>query len=181
MQPDDLRMSVYASLMASLIAVGAYLMVPLGPVPVVLQNLFVLLAGLLLGGRWGLVSVGIYLLVGAMGLPVFAEGKGGIAHLVGPRGGYLFGFAAAAYMAGMLSERGRSKMWADVVAVVIGTLMIYACGIPWLKMQAGMSWQKALTVGMIPFLVPDAVKAVAAVLLAKALRPLLRRKLGVAS
>jgi biotin transport system substrate-specific component len=171
-------MSVYASLMASLIAVGAYLTVPVGPVPVVLQNLFVLLAGLILGGRWGLASVGIYLLVGAVGLPVFAEGKGGLAHLVGPRGGYLFGFAAAAFMAGMLSERGRARVSVDVLAVVLGTLMIYACGVPWLKLQSGMAWQKALTVGMLPFLIPDALKAAAAVLLAKALRPLLKRRLA---
>lgn len=176
MKPNDLRMSVYASLMASLIAVGAYIVVPLGPVPVVLQNLFVLLAGLLLGSRWGLASVGIYLLVGAVGLPVFAEGKGGLAHLLGPRGGYLLGFAAAAGMAGLLSERGRSRTIVDALAVVIGTLTIYACGVPWLKLQTGMAWEKAVTVGMIPFLIPDAVKAAAAVLLARALRPLMHRR-----
>ncbi|MHC1744144.1 MAG: biotin transporter BioY [Syntrophobacteraceae bacterium] len=178
MQPNDLRMSVYASLMAALIAVGAYLVVPVGPVPVVLQNLFVLLAGLLLGGRWGLASVGIYLLVGAVGLPVFAEGKGGIAHLLGPRGGYLFGFAAAAAVAGMISERGRSRMSVDAVAVVIGTLLVYACGVPWLKVQTGMSWEKALAVGMAPFVIPDAVKAAAAVVLARSLRPVMKRRLG---
>lgn len=178
MHPNDLRMSVYASLMASLIAVGAYLTVPIGPIPVVLQNLFVLLAGLILGGPWGLASVGIYLLVGGVGLPVFAEGKGGLAHLMGPRGGYLFGFAVAAFVAGMLSERGRSRTSVDVLAVALGTLMIYACGVPWLKLQTGMDWQKALTVGMLPFLIPDGVKAVAAVFLARALRPLLKRRLA---
>jgi biotin transport system substrate-specific component len=173
-------MSVHASLMASLIAVGAYLTVPIGPIPVVLQNLFVLLAGLVLGGRWGLASVGIYLLVGAVGLPVFAEGKGGLAHLMGPRGGYLFGFAAAAFVAGLLSERGRARVSVDALAVALGTLMIYAWGVPWLKMQTGMDWQKALTVGMLPFLIPDGVKAAAAVLLARALRPLLKRRLAAA-
>ncbi len=173
-------MSVYASLMAALVAMGAYAVVPIGPVPVVLQNLFVLLAGLLLGGRWGLVSVGIYLLVGAVGLPVFAEGKGGMAHLLGPRGGYLFGFAAAACLAGLVSERGQSRMAFDGLAVILGTIVVYACGVPWLKMQTGMSWQKAWTVGMLPFLLPDVVKAVAALFLARALRPLLRRRLAPA-
>lgn len=174
-------MSVYASLMAALVAMGAYLMVPIGPVPVVLQNLFVLLAGLLLGGRWGLASVGIYLLVGAVGLPVFAEGKGGMAHLFGPRGGYLLGFAAAALVTGLVSERGRSRVGVDALAVVLGTLVVYACGVPWLKLQTGMSWHKAWTVGMLPFVVPDAVKAVAAVLLARALRPFLKRRLATGS
>lgn len=179
MQPDDLRMSIHASLMASLIALGAYLSVPIGPVPVVLQNLFVLLAGLLLGGKWGLASVGIYLLVGAAGLPVFAEGKGGLAHLAGPRGGYLLGFALAAYVAGSLSERGRSRLSIDALAAGLGALMIYACGVPWLKMQTGMTWQKAITVGMLPFLLPDGFKVAAAVILVKGLRPLMRRRITV--
>lgn len=173
-------MSVYASLMAALVAMGAYAVVPIGPVPVVLQNLFVLLAGLLLGGRWGLVSVGIYLLVGAVGLPVFAEGKGGMAHLLGPRGGYLFGFATAACLAGFVSERGHSRMAFDGLAVILGTIVVYACGVPWLKMQTGMSWQKAWTVGMLPFILPDVVKATAALFLARALRPLLKRRLAPA-
>ena len=75
--PSQLRMMVYASLLAALIAVGAYLAIPIGPVPIVLQNLFVLLAGLLLGSRWGAASVAVYLLAGACGLPVFA---GAVAH-----------------------------------------------------------------------------------------------------
>ena len=79
----QLRMTVYASLMAALTAAGAYLSIPIGPVPIVLQNLFVFLSGLLLGCRWGLASVGVYLLAGALGLPVFAGGAGGLARLVG--------------------------------------------------------------------------------------------------
>ncbi|MBW1753156.1 MAG: biotin transporter BioY [Deltaproteobacteria bacterium] len=87
----QLRMMVYASLLAALTAAGAYLAIPIGPVPIVLQNLFILLTGLLLGSRWGLASVGVYLLAGALGLPVFAGGLGGIGRLVGPTGGYLVG------------------------------------------------------------------------------------------
>ena len=77
-QPISLRMTVYAALFAALTAVGAYMALPIGPVPVVMQNLFVFLAGLILGGRWGMASVGIYLLAGAIGMPVFAGGTGGI-------------------------------------------------------------------------------------------------------
>lgn len=88
----QLRMMVYALLLAVLTAAGAYLAIPIGPVPIVLQNLFILLAGLLLGSRWGLASVRVYLLTGALGLPVFAGGLGGIGRLVGPTGGYLVGF-----------------------------------------------------------------------------------------
>jgi biotin transport system substrate-specific component len=170
---------VYASLLAALIAVGAYLQVPLpiGPVPLVLQNLFVLLAGLLLGSRWGIISVGIYLLVGAIGLPVFVGGKGGLAHFLGPTGGYLLGFAACALVTGFLAEKSSNAGIKDVLAVVLGSLAIYVFGVPWLKLVTAMSWQKALTLGMLPFLPGDAIKATAAVLLARAIRPMLKHQL----
>ena len=87
---EKLRKMVLASLMAALTAVGSTIFVPIGPVPIVLTTLFVLLSGLLLGSRWGLASMGLYLLVGAMGMPVFAGGRGGLPHFFGPTGGYLF-------------------------------------------------------------------------------------------
>jgi len=159
--------------MASLIAVGAYLHIPIpiSPVPLVLQNLFVLLAGLLLGPRWGLASVGIYLFIGALGMPVFVGGKGGLAHFIGPTGGYLIGFGLCAVVCGSLSRHFEDRKWGDVPAVLAGSLMVYLVGVPWLKAVTSMSWEKALMVGMLPFLPGDAVKAAAAVLLARALRP----------
>jgi biotin transport system substrate-specific component len=179
MDRKQLQQTVYASLMAALIAVGAYLQIPLplGPVPLVLQNLFVLLAGLLLGSRWGLASVGIYLLVGALGLPVFVGGKGGIAHFLSPTGGYLLGFAACAWVTGRLAENPRNYAFKDVLAVVLGSLVIYLFGVPWLKMITAMPWDKAVLVGMVPFLPGDAVKAAAAVLLARAIRPMIRHQM----
>lgn len=179
MDRKQLQLVVYASLMAALIAVGAYLQIPLpvGPVPLVLQNLFVLLAGLLLGSRWGLASVGIYLLVGAIGLPVFVGGKGGLAHFLGPTGGYLLGFAACAMVTGFLAENLRNPSVRDVLAVVLGSLMIYLLGVPWLKLVTSMSWEKAVGVGMLPFLPGDALKAAAAVLLARAIRPMVKHQL----
>jgi biotin transport system substrate-specific component len=100
----SLRMTVYASLMAALVAAGAYLAIPIGPVPIVLQNLFVFLSGLLLGPRWGAASIGVYLLAGSLGLPVFAGGVGGIGRFVGPTGGYLLGFLPAVYVIGWISN-----------------------------------------------------------------------------
>ncbi len=174
---EKLRMVVLASLMAALTAVGAYIHVPIGPVPIVLSSLFVLLAGLLLGSRWGLASIGLYLLVGAIGIPVFAGGKGGFAHFFGPTGGYLFGYLAASWITGFISERSRDLMILDIFAVVVGSLVIYGLGIPWLKMVTQMSWPKALMVGVIPFLIGDAVKASVAIILARAVRPILKRQL----
>lgn len=170
---QQLKKMVYAALMAALTAAGAYIAIPIGPVPIVLQNLFVMLAGLLLGGRWGLISIGVYLLSGAVGLPVFAGGTGGIGKFVGPTGGYLLGFAAAAYLVGILSEFGHGRIVVDVLAMVAGTLTIYLFGVAWLKVVTGMELSKAVSVGMLPFLIGDTVKIAAAIPIARALRPVM--------
>lgn len=173
---QQLKPMVYASLMAALTAVGAYIAIPIGPVPIVLQNLFVMLAGLLLGSRWGLISVTVYLLAGAVGLPVFAGGTGGIGKFMGPTGGYLIGFAAAAFLIGYISERNRGRVLYDITAMVLGTLVIYLVGVTWLKVVTGMSFGKALSVGMLPFLIGDVLKIAAAIPIAKAVRPLIEGK-----
>ena len=172
---SHIRMMVFASLMAALIAIGSYLSIPIGPVPIVLQNLFVLLAGLLLGSRWGAAAVGVFLLAGTCGLPVFAGGAGGIGRFAGPTGGYLIGFLAAAFLVGLLTERAKPRLLLDVAAMVAGTLVIYALGVPWLMVVTGMDLPKALAVGMFPFLVGDVLKIAAAALIARALRPVVGR------
>jgi len=174
---ERLRGTVLASLMAALTAVGAYIHIPVGPVPLVLTTLFVLLSGLLLGSRWGLTSMGVYLLVGAIGMPVFAGGRGGLAHFFGPTGGYLVGYGLSAWVVGLISERCKGVMAWEIMAVILGVLSIYALGVPWLKVVAQMSWTKALGVGVVPFLIGDAVKAAAALVLARAVRPMMNRQL----
>jgi biotin transport system substrate-specific component len=171
---NQLRMMVYAALFAALTAVGAFLSVPIGPVPIVLQNMFVYLAGLLLGSRWGLASVGTYLLVGAVGLPVFAGGLGGIGRLVGPTGGYLFGYLPTVFLIGKMARTEAPQMMTDVLAMICGTLVLYACGVTWLKIVSGMPLGKTLALGMYPFLIGDAIKIAAAAAIARALRPVIR-------
>jgi len=175
MSIEKLRWMVLASLMAALTAVGAYIYVPIGPVPIVLSTLFVILSGLLLGSRWGPASMALYLLVGAIGIPVFAGGKGGFAYFLGPTGGYLLGYLFASWITGLISERFNRLFIRDVIAVVIGSLILYGCGVPWLKVVTQMSWPKALLVGMVPFLIGDAIKASVAVILARSVRPMLNR------
>jgi len=170
---NQLRMIVFASLLAALMAAGAYLAVPLGPVPIVMQNMFVFLAGLLLGSRWGLASVAVYLLTGACGLPVFAGGLGGIGRIVGPTGGYLIGYLPAVFAIGYISGKGAARIGYDVLAMICGSAILYACGVAWLKTLTGMTWTKTLTLGMYPFLIGDALKIVAAALIAKTIRPLI--------
>ena len=174
---EKLRWMVLASLMAALTAVGAYIHVPIGPVPIVLSTLFVLLSGLLLGSRWGLASMALYLFVGAIGMPVFSGGRGGFAHFLGPTGGYLFGYLLASLLTGMISERSHGNFFWEIIAVIIGSLAIYGLGVPWLKMVTKMSWPKTFIVGMVPFIIGDAVKASVALILARAVRPILNRQM----
>jgi biotin transport system substrate-specific component len=171
---SQLQMTVYSSLMAALIAVGAFIAVPVGPVPIVLQNLFVMLAGLLLGSKWGLASVSLYILAGICGLPVFSGGGAGLGHFFGPTGGYLIGYLPAVLVIGLTSEKTAS-MSLRVVALVAGAALVYLFGVSWLKIVTGMSVMKAMTVGMFPFLIGDAIKIVAALFIAKALYPMISK------
>jgi len=171
-------MTVYASLLAALIAAGAYLALPIGPVPIVLQNFFVFLSGLLLGPGWGAASVGVYLMAGALGLPVFAGGIGGIGRFAGPTGGYLLGYLPAVCVIGWISKKSKGRGALDVLAMVCGCIVIYGCGVSWLKILSGMTLAKTLAVGMYPFILGDGLKIAAAVPIVKALRPIIRTSRG---
>ncbi len=160
---------VFSALLAALMIVGAFIKIPVGPVPIVLTNLFVLLAGLLLGPFWGLASVGIYLLLGFAGMPVFAGG-GGPAYFAGPTGGYLIGYALAVMAAGAVGRLGKKKYVSTLAAVVIGIAVIYAAGVPRLKMVLDLSWKQALAAGLLPFLIGDAIKGAAAYAIRMTLR-----------
>jgi biotin transport system substrate-specific component len=172
MTSNDLRPMVLASLFAALTAVGALIALPIGPVPIVLQNFFVMLMALLLGPRWGLAGMGAYLLAGALGLPVFAGGTSGLARFAGPTGGYLVGYLPCVALIGWISAWGRGHRLVDALAMLCGTAALYGCGVAWLKLVTGMTWGKALAVGVIPFLPGDIAKIIAAVLVIKSLRQL---------
>lgn len=176
------RTTAIAAVLCAGIAVGSYISVPAGPVPFTLQTLFVLLTGLLLTPGWAAAAVAAYLLMGAAGLPVFSAGSGGIGHLLGPTGGYLWGFLPAAVAASLLRtglqgfSSGNTSIIPDAVAAAAATLLIYAAGVVQLALIAGMGPLEALAAGMLPFLIGDAVKLFAAVLAAALMRPLLRRR-----
>ncbi len=173
MPENGLKKMVFASLCAALTAAGAFIAIPIGPVPIVLQNFFVLLTGLLLGSRWGAAGVGVYLAAGALGLPVFAQGTGGIGRFLGPTGGYLVGYLPAVFVIGAITERRPGRMAVDIFAGICGSLVIYAFGIAWLSWITRMGLEKALAVGFLPFIIGDALKIVAAAAAARLLRPIL--------
>ncbi len=171
----QLRMTVYASLFAALIAAGAFISIPIGPVPIVLQNMFVLLAGIILGSRWGTACVAVYLLMGALGFPVFAGGTGGIGRLFGPTGGYLLSYLPAVFVTGIIAENLKKNILSDILAMIAGSLIVYGVGVPWLKYVTGMSWNKAFALGMYPFLIGDTAKIIAASFAAKIIRPIVKK------
>lgn len=146
------------------LAALAQVQIPLLPVPVTGQTLGVLLVGALLGKRLGALSMMAYLLEGLMGMPVFAGASGGLAHLFGLTGGYLLGFVAAAALVGWLSEQGWDRTpWMTALAMLLGNLVIYTAGLSWLAVFMGA--EKAMMVGMLPFLAGDALKIALAALL----------------
>ncbi|NOX34403.1 MAG: biotin transporter BioY [Deltaproteobacteria bacterium] len=169
----QLKMTVYTSLFVAFIAIGAFIAIPIGPVPIVLQNMFVLLAAIILGPLWGLACVGIYLLIGLAGLPVFAGGTSGIGKLFGPTGGYLLGYLPCVFVTAGISKALGKKLSTDIIAMVIGSLIVYGAGVPWLKVVTSMTFEKAVAVGMYPFLIGDALKIIAAAFIAKTLRPVI--------
>jgi len=139
-----------------------------------LQNMVVFLAGLLLGARWGAAAVGLYLLAGACGLPVFAGGTGGIGRFAGPTGGFLVGYLPAVALTGLIARQHRGSIGRDIAAMLVGAAALYACGISWLAVVTGLPAGKAVAVGLLPFLPGDALKIAAAALIARSARPLLR-------
>ncbi len=137
--------------------------VPGSPVPITGQTFGVLLVGGALGVRRGFASVALYIAIGLIGVPFFAEGQSGTATILGATGGYLVGFAVAAAVVGRLAELGWDRRLIGALgALVIGNLIIYLIGVPWLVAVTGMSPAQGITSGVAPFLIGDAIKVLLA-------------------
>jgi biotin transport system substrate-specific component len=152
---------------SALVAVCAHVALPLyfSPVPLTLQTLAVLLLGLLLSPRMAAVTLGAYLLEGAIGLPVFAPtvlGTGGLAHFFGPTGGYLLAYPLAAAIASFLWRRTQRGFLAAALSAAAGSLAILVTGAFWLAIFSHTSLENVLALAVIPFLPGDALKIVAA-------------------
>jgi len=164
--PTATRTALTATFVA-LIALGAWISIPFVPVPLTLQTFFVLLAGVLLG-RWGFLPPLCYVVLGALGLPVFHNGLSGVGVLLGPTGGFLLGFVVAGLVVGLAYERTGKA--ARIAGLALGTLAIYTCGAAWMQLSTGMTLLAAFVVGVLPFLPGDVVKGAAAYLLGERLR-----------
>lgn len=164
--------------MAAVTAVAAQISIPLpfSPVPFTLQVLAVILAGLLLGPRYGALAMGVYLLVGAVGAPVFFGFSGGLGHVLGPTGGYLISYPFAAAAAGLAAQttaktpRGRA-LWTSIFWGIAGLVIIYAIGATWLAFMTNLPPAAALAQGVLPFVAFDLIKVGLAAVVAVAAAP----------
>lgn len=195
MKNTKLKGLILAALLAALTAVFSQIAIPLPftPVPINLATLAVFLAGGLLGARYGLISQVVYMLLGLVGLPVFAQFTGGPGILFGPTGGYIAGYAIAAFAVGLLFDKTAGHALASakngggdsaeapkgmalraVLYFVVGMLCYYIPGTLWFMAQTGNGLGPSLVMCVVPFLPGDALKVAAAVLLTGRLRPLMR-------
>lgn len=164
------------ALFAALTAAGTFIAIPLpgSPVPLVLQNMFALLAGLILGPVSGTASVGLYLLAGALGAPVFAGASGGLARLLGPTGGFYAGYPLMAAVAGLIAGTPKAARKISrprlIAAIVAGMAVVYVPGVIRLKFALDYSWRAAVLAGCLPFLPGDALKGIVAGCIAPRLR-----------
>ncbi|MHB8172638.1 MAG: biotin transporter BioY [Thermincolia bacterium] len=162
---------ILAAMFGGLTAVGAMMTIPLPtPVPFTMQVFFVILAGILLGPRWGALSQLVYVLMGSLGLPVFAGGTGGFMKLVGPTGGYLIGYIAAAFVVGLITRGRPNNIWWTFIGSLAGLTVIYLLGTTQLALVAGMSPEKAIAAGVVPFILFDLIKIMAASFLGVAVK-----------
>jgi len=179
-QSKQIYYMVLTALFTALTILGAFIRIPTATVPFTLQILFVLLAGILLGPFWGALSQLLYILLGLIGLPVFAGG-GGLAYVMQPSFGFLAGYIAGAAVAGWIAFSGKTSVWRLTAACLAGLAVIYAIGLPYMAWILNVHLSKNLdakyiiTNGMLIFLPWDAVKVAGAVALARILKPVISR------
>ena len=164
-----LRLTTCA-IMAAIMCVLGPVSIPIGPVPVSFTNLVIWLTVYLLGTRDGCISYLIYLLLGAVGLPVFSGFAGGVAKLAGPTGGYLIGFIFMALICGIILEKFERKIIPTYIGMVIATAVDYLFGTIWFVIEAQSTVAYALTVCVFPFIPFDLIKIAIAIFLGKAVR-----------
>lgn len=155
---STIKRDIYAALFAALMAVFTQLVIPIQPVPITLGTMAVMMAGAVLGKHYGALSMVIYVLLGAAGLPVFAMARAGLSVLAGPGGGFILGYIATAFVVGLVTEKCGHSFKMLVFAMILGCVTVYVCGLAWFIALTGTGLWSAMTLCMFPFLPGDAVK-----------------------
>lgn len=168
------------AMFTGLTAIGAFISIPIGEVPISMQSLFVILAGLILGPKLGALSQIVYIVLGLIGVPIFANFTGGLQSIMKPSFGFIIGFVFAAYVVGKITEKnkGRKNIW---IAAFVGTIVIYLFGLPYMYymlniiMAKGLSFATIMKIGCLIFLPGDIIKAVVSSLVATQTLPILSK------
>lgn len=173
---NKIRSMVMTALFAALLVVLSFISIPLpfSTVPITGQTLGIMLIGSILGPIEAAGAVIVYLLLGAVGLPVFAGGHSGLGVLFGPTGGFLFSFIFAAIVISLLKGDGKKALRLALANTIGGIIVVYLIGVPWLSFMIKVSLTKALAIGALPYLPLDIIKVVFAVIIAVAVN----RRLG---
>lgn len=165
----------FTALLAAMICVISPWTIPMVPVPLSLGSFAVYVAACLLDKKHGTVAVVVFIALGAFGVPVFTNFRGGFAAVAGPTGGYIIGYVFCALIIGVIVDALEKHIWAYPVAMIAGTAALYAFGTAWYMIYAGVGLVPALLACVVPFLIGDAIKIVAATLLCFKLRFLLKK------
>ena len=174
-RPKKVYLMSVTALMAAVTCILAPMSLPIGPVPISLTNLAIYLSLYLLGWKWGTVSYLVYVVIGAVGVPVFSGFTGGLGKLAGPTGGYIVGFVPMAVLAGLVIDRYRSR-GLQLAGMIVGTAVCYAFGTAWFCFVMDSTPMAALSLCVIPFIPGDLVKMA----LAMWVGPLIRGRLAKA-
>lgn len=162
MRNERLRWLLLSAIFAAIMAVLSQLTIPLPLIPITGQTLAVGLTATILGSRYGTLAIFIYVLLGAIGLPVFTEASGGPQVLFGKTGGYIFGFILTVYATGLILEKAGFTLKNAIIANIVGMVITLICGSIQLKFVLDIPWDKAVAFGATPFVVVGVVKAVLA-------------------
>lgn len=162
MKKLTLKEMTATALMTALLCVAAPFTIPTGVIPISLATFVIYLAAAILGAKKGSLCVLLYILLGAIGLPVFSGFSGGLGKLAGPTGGYIVGYIFCALIVGLAADLFGKRIWVYPIAMVLGTAVLYAFGTVWFMIQSGNGLAASLALCVVPFLLGDAVKIVVA-------------------
>ena len=164
---NNIQNLTLTALMAAILCIVGPIVIPIGMVPMSFANMAIYLTIILLDKKMATISVGVYLLIGFVGLPVFSGFTGGAGKLFGPTGGYLIGYLILTWVAGTILEKKAipKRSVEQIVALAAGTLGLYLFGSLWLMFQSNVDFMTALSIGVLPFVIFDAIKIVIAVIL----------------
>ena len=167
MKFDSKNMTKIA-VMTAVICILGPLSIPIGPVPISLTPLTILLSVYILGTASGSVATLLYVFLGAVGLPVFGGFTGGFGIIAGPTGGYIIGYVFLALISGWFIEHFYNMVWVQYMGMCLGMAVLYAFGTAWLAYVAHMTFAEALAVGVFPFIAVDMIKMAVSIILGRA-------------